>query len=230
MTDFASKLILLPGMGADARLFAPQSPVFPQLQVATWIPPEPRESLAHYAERMVDHWHPSNADFLGGVSFGGVVALEMAALIQPLTCFLIGSIRHPNELPATFRRLRSFTALTSGIPALAKVAGWILGRAFNTSHRSALMQLSDADGRFLQWATRALLDWCPSMTVSQVNVLQLHGQRDWLIPAKKSRANIFVPDAGHLLTLTHPREVHEFLRRGMEQASAANQRAEAGLG
>jgi len=100
-------LILFPGMGADARLFAPQRAAFPQLIVPTWIKPERGESLAAYAERCARQIDPGEECFVGGASFGGFVAVEAARHLRAKACFLIGSARGPDELPL---RIQAFGA------------------------------------------------------------------------------------------------------------------------
>jgi predicted esterase len=71
-------LILFAGMGADERLFAPQREAFPQLVVPKWIEPVPGESLAEYARRFAEYVDPGVECYVGGASFGGFVALEVA--------------------------------------------------------------------------------------------------------------------------------------------------------
>lgn len=202
-------LMLLPGMGADARMFQAQQLAFPQLVVPTWIAPEPRESLTHYAVRMAERCSPGGDCFIGGASFGGVVALEMACLIQPRACILIGSLRDPAGLPHTYRWLKSMSGVTHCAPTAARVGLWTIGFALGSVSRGILRQLSDADGRFLSWATRALLDWQPSPGVSKLNVVQIHGDRDWLLPLRLCCADRIVPQAGHLLSITHPQEMND---------------------
>lgn len=205
-------LILLPGMGADARMFPEQQLAFPHLEIPRWIKPEPHESLSHYAARMVEQIPPRRGGFLGGASFGGVVALEMSCLLQPEACLLIGSLRDPQALPAAYRRLRGITGLTRWAPALGWLGLWTVGFVWRSRSLRVLRQLSDADGRFLSWATRALLDWTPSPGIAGLRVFQIHGGRDWVLPARLTQAEHIIPDAGHLLSLTHSAEVNEFLR------------------
>jgi pimeloyl-ACP methyl ester carboxylesterase len=211
-----SELILLSGMGADARLFRSQLQAIPRLKVPTWIRPEPRESLPHYAERMLAQNQLSGSCFLGGASFGGAVSLEMACHVQPRACFLIGSLRGPEGLPRAYRRLRGVTGMTRWAPTLSRLALWTFGFAVPAVGRGVLEQLSASEGQFLTWATRALIDWSPSPAVSRLKIFQIHGHRDWVLPARLSRADLIIPSAGHLLSITHPGEVNAFLKSKME--------------
>ncbi len=206
-----TSLLLLPGMGADARMFRPQQQAFPELQVAKWIPPEPRETLAHYAERLAERVILSPDAYLGGASFGGVVALEMAALLPVKKCILIGSLRSPAGLRWIYPKLRHLSGLSAFGPRSAQASLWMAGALCGPAFRGILRQLAAADGRFLSWASRALLEWTPSASVANVSISQIHGQRDWLLPARFSQADLIVPGAGHLLSLTHGREVNQFI-------------------
>src|SRR5262245_55843221 len=88
-------LILLSGMAADERLFEPQRVAFPDLRVPAWIDPLPGESLRGYAARLARRIDPGRPCLVGGASFGGMVALEMAPHLQADACVLIGSVRSP---------------------------------------------------------------------------------------------------------------------------------------
>src|SRR4051794_30719168 len=92
-------LILLSGMAADERLFAPQRAAFPHLVVPAWIEPLAKEPLPAYAARLARQVDPGRPCIVGGASFGGLVALEMAHYLQARACVLISSVRSPRELP-----------------------------------------------------------------------------------------------------------------------------------
>src|SRR5262245_33260701 len=72
------RLIMLPGLGADARLLTPQAAAFPGLVTPAWIEPKRNESLPDYAARFAATFALSQDTIIGGVSFGGMVALEIA--------------------------------------------------------------------------------------------------------------------------------------------------------
>jgi pimeloyl-ACP methyl ester carboxylesterase len=82
------------------------------------------------------------------------------------------------------------------------------------STRVLLGQLSESDARFLRWATRAVLRWEPGPPLD-VPIFQIHGRRDHVLPVAHTRPDVIVEGAGHVLSLTHPADVNEFLRTRM---------------
>ncbi len=115
-------------MGASDRMFAAQRTAFPDLFVPPWLPPESGERLEHYAERMAATLPPGKDVLLGGQSFGGMVAVEMARATGARDCVLISSVAAPNDLP---RRVRGALAIGRRVPfprfygwAIRAIAGW----------------------------------------------------------------------------------------------------------
>src|ERR1700722_13749272 len=78
MKDADPPIIMLPGMAADDRLFRHLRPSLPGLVTPAWIEPRRREPLPAYAGRLARCIDPGVPCFVGGASFGGMVALEMA--------------------------------------------------------------------------------------------------------------------------------------------------------
>jgi pimeloyl-ACP methyl ester carboxylesterase len=219
-------LILLPGMGGDARMFRPQLAAFANAAVPAWIEPQRGEGLATYAARMARAVDPGGPCFVAGASFGGMVALEMTGHLSTRACFLIGSIRAPRELPRRIRILRPWLGGLAGrapelVPACARTLRWIVPRRLAPATRSMLEQLAATDRRFFRWAALAVLRWEESPERLAVPVLQIHGTCDRILPHRLTRPDVLVPGAGHLLSMTHGEFVNEFLRAGMRQYGPA---------
>lgn len=213
-------LILLSGMGADERVFQPQLEAFANLRVLKWIEPLRDEPLESYGRRMAEQVDPHQPCFIGGASFGGFVALEMAAHLNAKACFLIGSVRSPLELPPLIRTARIAAELTRALPfgLMCKVAGVgaNLGeRWLRPETRCFLQQVSAADPWFLRWAARAVLTWSPT-PVTTVPIYQIHGRRDRVLPSRYTYPDELLPGAGHLLSLSHGALVNQFLRSRMD--------------
>jgi hypothetical protein len=203
-------------MGADERVFAPQRQAFQQLIVPPWIQPLRGESLSGYAARFAQQIDPGGPCFVGGASFGGFVAIEMARhLADPRGVFLIGSCRSPAELPRRIRALRTIRGVARWMPfgAVCSVAGigaTALSIVPAPATRSLLRQLADTDARFLRWACRAVLEWEQSAAPA-VPIHHIHGRCDHVLPATNTQADLIVDGAGHVLSLRRGREVNEFL-------------------
>ena len=73
----------------------------------------------------------------------------------------------------------------------------------------------ESDSRFMHWALQAILRWEPA-PLEGVHVFQIHGRRDRLIPASRVEADELIPDGGHLINVTHAREVNRFIRSTLE--------------
>ncbi len=87
--------LLLPGLGSDETLFKYQKGVFDSLIVPKWIPPEKEESLTSYALRLSKTLDLKAVACVGGISFGGMIALELSAItsIEPVLLLRAPGIR-----------------------------------------------------------------------------------------------------------------------------------------
>ena len=121
--DFDPTLILLPGMAADGRIFRHQRAALPGIRTPDWIEPHDREPLADYAQRFAQAITTCGRCFIGGASFGGIIALEMAAHLQAEACFLVASVRSDRELPWRKRAIRPIAKL--GPTGLGRVASGV---------------------------------------------------------------------------------------------------------
>jgi pimeloyl-ACP methyl ester carboxylesterase len=220
-TNPVFQLILLPGLGADHRLLEPQRQEFPQLVVPAWIPPHKNESLPDYAARMAETVKPSRDVplILGGVSFGGMLAYEMARHLKPDAVVLIASCR-------TRHGLRPLCRSGRWLLPLVPVRAWDIAKLLAepaarlrigvppARRDMAVTMFKEMDSRFMHWVLQAILRWepCP---LEGIRVFQIHGRRDLLIPARRVEADEIISDGGHLINVTHAREVNAFLRKAI---------------
>jgi pimeloyl-ACP methyl ester carboxylesterase len=210
-----TRLVLLPGLGADEQLFAPQRKAFPTIEVPAWLDPAPGETLAAFAARMARPLEGGRDLVLGGVSFGGMVALEMARLLQPRAVVLIASCRSGAVIRRYMRALahvgcRLPIRLMRPSPAAWPVIAWGFGAKTAEARDLIRHFLETRSPAFVQWGLAGLLGWRPNQGPA-CPVFHIHGEADRLSPAARVSANRVVPGAGHLLNVTHADEVNAFL-------------------
>ena len=217
-------LILLSGMGADERMFHELRPYLPEFTVPDWLPPQRGESLRSYARRMAELVGPDRPCFIGGASFGGFLALEMLPHLNAKACFLIGAVRSPAEYPFTVRMWRPARALLRILPLqlfwwASGLTAATLGNFLPRRIREFLWLGSSLDPEFFRWAAGAVLTWGDGgpPPPPDAPVYQIHGARDRILPAKLTRPTELVPRGGHVIALSHPQEVADFLRRHMAE-------------
>jgi pimeloyl-ACP methyl ester carboxylesterase len=210
-------LILLPGMGADARMFEDQRRRFPQLTVPAWPALRPGETLRDFAARLADTVTITRDTVLGGASMGGMVALELARLKPPRAVVLLGSCRSPDAIPRSLllaeRLARPFPLwLLNLLRPFEHLARARLG-PLTSPQKQLLHEMSRAHSMaFLAWAGRAILEW-PGVPDPGVPVLHVHGRLDRMILPGKVAADIMLEDAGHLPSMTHPEDVNTAIER-----------------
>ena len=203
---------LIPGLGADERVFR-RLQLVGTVHVLEWLAPQsPTESLAHYAARLATAVPAAEPCWLVGVSFGGLLAQEIGRLRPLARVVLISSLGSPRDLPPLLRlagatgahRLLPFSLL-KWLPRLAQ---WFFGARGGTEYRLLRQILADTDPVFARWATAQLLAWRgPGLA----NPVRLHGTRDRLLPAGAAHIDYPVPGAGHFLIVSHAAQVSQVL-------------------
>jgi pimeloyl-ACP methyl ester carboxylesterase len=209
-------LILFSGLAADASVFAPQKLAFPQLIVPLWPVPHLNDTLDSYSKRLAEDLRPHGRCVIGGASFGGIVALHVAQYLDPLSVLLIGSVRGPTELPHFARIARCLRPFVRFIPvSLLKILVFPIGSRYGrlvAPHISGLArQFRRSDAIVFKWSIRQLLQWRSSPKIS-CPIFQIHGERDAVIPIRYTSPDTIVVHGGHVISLTHPNDVNEFMR------------------
>lgn len=215
----ATRLILLPGMGVDSRLFDAQREAFPNVELPEWIPHRKRESLREYAARFAATLQPSDPRplVIGGVSMGGMIALELSRhLTTAAAVILIGSCTSGRAVAPFMRAMEHFSR---PVPSRLISAGRVLASPFlgqggmpRADRRQLGQMLSDIPVPFLRWSGRAIMEW-PGIDTLTTPVHQIHGSYDRVIPAERlSRPpDSIIHGGAHVLNLSHPREVNQFI-------------------
>ncbi|MDJ0366764.1 alpha/beta hydrolase [Hymenobacter sp. H14-R3] len=210
--DAATTWYLIPGLGADERVFRRLRLSGPA-QVLPWLPHQsPTEPLPHYAARLAERVPLAQPCWLVGVSFGGLLAQEIGRLRPLARVVLISSLGRPHDLPLLLR-LVGTTGLHHLLPFgllrwLPRVAQWFFGARGGTEYRLLRQILRDTDPGFARWATAQLLGWRgPGLP----GAVRLHGTHDRLLPAGRARIDYPVPGAGHFLIVSHAARVSQVL-------------------
>jgi len=213
------RIIFFPGLGTDERLLQPQRTLPVDIVVPRWLDPlDERETLAGYAKRLAETLDTSRPFYLGGISFGGFVALEVARHVKPRRVFLLSSCTSRHGIPHAYRLAGDMllpylvNALLTPIMRLPSTV-----RSFGPSHlvtgnKLVKEMVRDCTPELFRWSVAALLRW-DGHRDPIAPVVHIKGDRDIVLPHHLCRPTHLVRGAGHLMNLTHASQVNEIIAR-----------------
>lgn len=208
------RIVLLTGMTPDHRIFDRLLPLLPNATVVDWIAPIEHESIVSYAARLGRTVIHDDPIVVCGVSFGGIIARELACHVNAASCVLISSVRSPRELPPWFRMCRVLAP--SPAVSIMKAAGTIANgwpRRLRTPTTCRLRKLAGASGEWHRWATAAVLNWELSQHANRIPSIHIHGDRDATFLIRYTCPDMVIHGGGHVLPITHCAEIAEKLRQ-----------------
>lgn len=97
-------LYIFSGLGVDERVSKNIDFTGFNVTFINWIKPIPTENIEDYAKRLTTQIH-TEKPVLIGLSFGGMMAVEVAKLISTQRIILIASAKTYTEIPFYFRWL-----------------------------------------------------------------------------------------------------------------------------
>ena len=210
-----SKVYFISGLGADRRAF--KKLIFPpsfELIYLDWIPPQPNESLEGYANRLALRIDTSTPFYLIGLSFGGMLATEIAKKLNPIHTFIISSTPTFKELPWYFR-IAGQLSLQKLIPVSLLKSGNNIGLKFlgakTHDERKLLRQLVvDSDPYFMKWALTCILTWKNKMR--PLNLTHIHGTADNILPIKfTAKPDVIIEGGGHFMVYADSKKIMEII-------------------
>ena len=153
------KIYLLPGMGADARLYNHLKLETVDLRLINWKIPPKDAGLKDYARLMLEEVDDPENAFLGGTSMGGIVAREMAEIVNPRSLILISS-------PATVHEFSTLTALGKPLKIwklISRRSVERLGLVFERMMQIRTEETREIFNRMLEDANASSLRWSACM-------------------------------------------------------------------
>lgn len=212
----ATRLFLLPGLAADERMFSFLGPFPFLLKTPRLFDPLPHETMPSYAARVADGLELAAGDYLGGSSFGSLVATEIARQRSVQGLVLIGGALSSAQLVPAARHLERFG---SRVPfrLLRRIlaSDFFLRQVFGPESPERLnlgrQMLLDTSRNMLLYGGRLAVSYFPESSL-RIPVAAIHGGCDRVMTPPPCTNLCIIPDAGHGLAVSHPEAVTRFIR------------------
>jgi len=206
------EIYLLSGLGADKRVFDFVDFTGFKVNHIDWVDPFDNESIESYANRLLGQIK-TNRPIIIGVSFGGMISVEIAKQIETEKVIIISSAKTKFDVPLYFR-IVGHLKLNKLIPtkALKTVNGltyWFFGTKTKEENELLRAIVKETDSRFLKWAVDKIANW--RNTTLLTNLTHIHGTTDKILPLKN--ADFKVANGGHLMIMNKGAEIGGLIRK-----------------
>jgi len=189
------------------------------IEVPAWIAPlSESESLPSYAKRLAATLDTSTPFYLGGISFGGMLAQEVARHVKAKRVFLLSSCTSREGIPHLYRLAGELLLPYLVAPILNPLKALpSRARSFGPSHllvcnRVVQEMVRDCTPTLFRWSVAALLKW-EGHRDAIGPMTHIKGDRDNMLPHYLCRPTHLVRGAGHLMNMTHAQEVNAIIAR-----------------
>jgi pimeloyl-ACP methyl ester carboxylesterase len=212
---------LIPGMGADNRLFHHFHLPNGNVHYLDWIPQGSSRNLSEYASLMAERI-TTERNIIVGSSMGGMVTVEIAKQIRPLGAVLVSAPTGRHEFP---KRLKTLSALkfhralnSKQVMRISRLCDLFMG--FKTPEQRAMFyDMLEGNGHeFLHFSVGAVLEW-QNMTPPPVPFIQILGSEDKLFNPKKISNTHILQGSGHFTAFEKGKEVSKIIVEWSQQFS-----------
>ena len=204
------KVFLVPGLGADERLFKYIELKKFNVTAVNWITPDAKDTLRDYAARLIQYYHINHDSVVIGVSLGGMLAVEIANLIKPKKTIIISSIKISKEAPLIFK-LYKYIPLYKLLSEqyygfLTMIAKPFFGKFSREDWKVFDDMFKRTPASFMKWAIEAILNW-ENFTVPD-NLYHLIGNRDLIFSYKKINNAKVIRGGTHMMVFDKAEEIN----------------------
>jgi pimeloyl-ACP methyl ester carboxylesterase len=211
-----NKIYIFSGLGVDKRVFDKIDFENLNPNFVDWIEPKKNETLINYCKRISQEIKEENPTLIG-LSFGGIVAVEISKIIKTKNVILIASAKTKTELPLFYRIAGSlkFTKLipTSFLKQQNFLTNWFFGVKSKEDKNLLGKILKETDSKFLEWAINEIANW--KNLEKPMNYIHIHGNNDKIIPIKNVEANFIIENGGHFMTVNKPKEIEVLIKNAI---------------
>lgn len=199
-------LYLIPGTGADHRFFS-RLQLDVKTQVIEWTEWDNAQTIREYAEVLSLQINKEESFGILGVSFGGMLAVEMSKFLNPEKLILVSSAKSCKELPSIVRLARRVGVhyfISTWLIKIIPFAGKIFGVS-KKDKRFFDKMINDTPNGHLKKTIRSILYW--KNTVFPSNIIHVHGSQDKVIPVKNIKNPAVIKGGGHFMVYNMANEV-----------------------
>jgi len=209
-----SKIFLIPGLGADARIFQYIDLQGHETIPVKWLEPDKQDTLATYAQKLIDHYSITPQSIVIGNSLGGMLTIEIAKKVDLDKAILISSIKTINEAQRSFKfyRLLPLYKLipTKWLTYTGFMVKKVMGKMSKHHQELFVSMLKGTSPAFVKWALGAIPQW--DNQIIPPNIYHIAGDKDAIFPYKRIKGATIIEGGTHIMIFNRAKQINSWLK------------------
>lgn len=212
------EIYLLSGLGADHRVFGRLRFQGAEVKTLSWKQPRKGESMEEYAKRFLPEITTERPVMIG-LSFGGMMAVEISRYIPDAAVILISSVPSPACYPWWMMACK-YLRVEKMLPEkqfstyklfrmIRPVQNYFLGVETEAEIRMANEYRNHVDPVYLNWAVKQVLHW--KCNHRPKLLYHIHGGKDHIFPLRNIKPDYIIKTGGHFMVWNRAEEVNKIL-------------------
>lgn len=207
-----SNIYCISGFGADERVFSKLNFGDNNVHFIPWLLPEKKERIGDYARRMATKIKHENPVLLG-LSFGGMMCIEVAKFMRTQKVVLISSIKSLHEVPL-WMKLAGKAQLNKIFPLRSfrlfePIQNYNLGIEDKAELELVREYRKNIGQQYTNWAANEIINWKNNWQPG--NLYHIHGSKDHMFPIRNIKTKYVIKGGGHFMVMNRAEKVNEIL-------------------
>ncbi len=203
-------IYIFTGLGADERVFHKINFDNYNAIHIKWITPLQKETIEAYALRLTQQITTANP-ILVGLSFGGMMAVEVAKHITTEKIILISSSKNKTEIPFYYKiagKIKLHKLIHAKFLVKAnKITNTFFSVRTSEDKKIISSMMGASDAVFLNWAIDKIVHL--KNEVVHKNLTHIHGAADRILPIRFVNADVVIKGGTHLMIMNKAAEVQQ---------------------
>lgn len=204
----------IPGLGTTEKLYINTKISGVEIIVLKWPDVIKNDTMQSYAKKFIPQIDTSVPFCLLGVSFGGMLCVELAQMISPQKTFLVSSCKNHLELP-WFIRVFKYLPLHRLINEtshrkMAFRSRWIIG--FSNEHNVEFKNMIDSMREdYFKICSNIIVNW-EGKNVPK-NIIHIYGNKDKLLKYKNVVPDYTIENGSHAMIVFKADEINQIIEK-----------------
>lgn len=210
------KIYFISGLGANEKAFAKLADFGKPKVMVKWLANEKNETLENYANRLIEKYSITQQDILVGLSFGGLLAQQIAHTLQINEVILISSFRTKKDL-RTYLKLGLNLKLHKlippfNIPIISTIVVGFLNSVSKESTPLLKNMLKETDYKLAKWSIEKISER-KTVINSELKLYNIIGLNDRIMKPWQNESTFKIDGGSHFMVYDESVKVSEIIQK-----------------